>query len=174
MGPGSSPPLDPPVAPWCPQGKVPTWPPRRVRPSGLSTASAHSSLRIAALAFQFLKQAMRLPALGFLHTPSPMPAASFHPFCPADSHSSLGSQPQHHFLCEALLSCHPSLNPPIKRFHRSPFLYFMSRGVLFVIGPFVWLFDYVCLRELHGGRDLGVCCHCCVPSTAPVTLKMPS
>lgn len=81
----------------------------------LCSASAHSSLRIAALvAFRFLKLAMCLRASGFLHILSPLPAGFFYPFCLANSHSSFGSQPQRHFLYVVLLSCPQSRNPPVE------------------------------------------------------------
>lgn len=149
--------LDPSVAPQYPQGKVPTWPPRRVRaPRPQLCQFAVPLFAQLHWPFDFLKLAIRFPASGFLHMPSPLSATSFYSFRLADSHSSFGSWHQRHFLCEALLSRPPSRNPPVGGSHRSLFLSFMPRrggGVVsLVIEPlFVWLVSPVCDHEPHGG-----------------------
>ena len=120
--------LDPSVAPQYPQGKVPTWPPRRVRaPRPQLCQFAVPLFAQLHWPFDFLKLAIRFPASGFLHMPSPLSATSFYSFRLADSHSSFGSWHQRHFLCEALLSRPPSRNPPVGGSHRSLFLSFMPR-----------------------------------------------
>lgn len=102
---------------------------------------ARSSRRTAALAFRFLRLAIRLPASGFLHMPSSRSATSFYSFRLADSHSFFGSGHQRHFLCEALLSRSPSRNPPVKRSYRFLCLSFVSLGG----GGLICYWTFICV-----------------------------
>ena len=136
---------------------------------------ARSSRRTAALAFRFLRLAIRLPASGFLHMPFPVSATSFYSFRLADSHSFFGSRHQRHFLCEALLSRSPSRSPPLKRSYRFLCLSFMSLGGgshllldLYLCGSLV---TSVTMSSMEAGRCVLVTD--VFPSTAPSRRKLP-
>lgn len=148
--------LDPSLAPQYPQGKLPTWPPRRVRaPRPQLCQFAVPLFAQLHWPFDFLKLAIRFPASGFLHMPSPLQHPFTHSAWLTPIHlSDLGTN-----VTSSAKPSFPALRPEIRLLEdligRCSFPschWAVGGGVSLVIEPlFVWLVSPVCGHEPHGG-----------------------